>query len=446
MLLAVMLLVGALQSYGQGQTTRILIVMDGSRSMGQIWERQSKFQAAKNVINHIADSLNAMPNVQVALRVFGHQSPHPVNDCEDSKLEVGFKTKNAVAIKTRMDAIRPQGVTPISYTLEQSIGDFGADAKNYRNILVLVSDGFESCGKNPCEVILRMREQGIITKSYVIGLGVDATEYSEFSCMGELTNIDNEKQAIDVADDVIAKIFNSVFVRVDLLDAEQKAEETDVVMTFYDKSNDLPKFNYYHTINPRGKPDTISLDPALTYNMQVHTVPETWKKDVHLTGGKVNIVTEPTPQGYLRVVVRGETFKGKINCIISDDRDVIIHQPTGYAQKMLTGAYDVEVLTIPVIKIENAIVEQDKTTTLEIAAPGFISFTKTENLVGGIYEYRDDKLVEIFELSDTNLKETVAIQPGKYKVIYRYASKKSMAATKEVDFEVISGNSLTVRL
>jgi len=430
----------------QGQVTRILIVLDASRSMGQNWDRASKLQAARNVVNHIADSLNGNPNIQVALRVYGHQSPPPVNDWEDSKLELGFKTKNAAAIKTRMDAIRPQGVTPIAYSIEQSIADFGPDAKNYRNILILVSDGFESCGKNPCEVIQRMRQQGILTKSYVIGIGVDALEYSEFSCMGEFTNIESEQKTIDVADAVIAKIFNSVFIRVDLMDEMNRPEETDMVMTFYDTSNDLPKFNYYHTINPRGKPDTVTLDPSVRYDMQVHTTPEIWKKDIQLTAGKINYITQPSPQGYLRVMVRGETFKGKINCLRSRDEKMVIHQSTGYSQKLLTGMYDVEILTVPIIRIDNAIVEQDKTTTLEIAAPGFISFMKNEAIIGGIYEYRNNELVEIFELSETNLKETVAIQPGKYKVIYRYVSKKDMSNTREVEFDVVSGTSMNVRL
>lgn len=445
-LMAGLLLCISAAVFAQGQTTRVLIIMDASRSMGENLDRTSKIQAARNVISHIADSLNDMPNIQVGLRVYGHQSPQPVNDCEDSKLEVGFKTKNAAGIKARVQSIRPQGVTPIAYSIEQAIDDFGADAKNYRNILILVSDGFESCGKNPCEVVQRMRKQGILTKSYVIGIGIDALEFSDFACMGEFTNVDNEGDAIPAADEIIAKLFNSVFVRVDLLDEQNAPEETDVVMTFYDRATGIPKFNYYHTINPKGKPDTISLDPGLKYDMQVHTIPETWKKDVSIEQGKINYIKEPAPQGYLRVVVRGTTYKGKINCMIYSEQDFLVHQSTGYSQKMLTGMYNVDILTVPVIRIENAIVEQDKTTTLEIAAPGYVTFAKTEAIIGGIYEYRNNALVEIFELHETNLKESVAIQPGKYKVIYRYASEKNMDETQVIEFEVVSGVNMQLRL
>ena len=159
------------------QVTRILFVVDASRSMSQTWDRSAKMVAARTVVNGIADSLNDNPNIQMAMRVYGHQSPQPLNDCEDSKLEIGFRTKNGLSIKNRLDDIRPNGVTPIAYSMEQTLADFGPDAKNYRNILILVSDGFESCGKNPCEVVQRLRNMGVITKSYVIGIGIDATEF-----------------------------------------------------------------------------------------------------------------------------------------------------------------------------------------------------------------------------------------------------------------------------
>ncbi|MFI5171806.1 MAG: VWA domain-containing protein [Chitinophagales bacterium] len=434
------------QSIAQSKTTRILFLVDASRSMLQNWDRNSKMFAGVKVVNGIADSLNDMADVQMAMRVYGHQSPQPANDCEDTKLEITFKAKNALAIKNRLDDIRPQGVTPIAYSIEQTLSDFGKDAANYRNILILVSDGFESCGLNPCEVVLRLKNQGIITKSYVIGIGIDATEYSQFSCMGEFLNIESENKTDFVINTTIAKLFNSVFTRVDLLDVNDEAKETDVLMTFYDTESGKPKFSYYHTINPKGNPDTITLDPALIYDVQVHTTPPVWKKDVLLNPGKLNIITEPSPQGYLKVYVRGETFKGKINCIVKQDKSIITNQTSNNSQKLLVGRYDLEILTLPVIKVSGVEVEQDQTTTIEISAPGYVTFLKNEPIAGGIYEYRENKLIEIFELNDANLKETLAIQPGKYKVIYRYLSKKDMAATREVEFEVVTGTSLNVRL
>ncbi len=428
------------------QPTRVLFLVDASRSMLQNWDKNSKMFAAHKVVNGIADSLNNMPNVEMAMRVYGHQSPQPLNDCEDSKLEVGFKTNNALAIKNRLLDIRPQGVTPIAYSIEQTITDFGPNAKNYNNILILISDGFESCGFNPCEVVMRLKNQGIITKSYVIGMGIDASEYSEFSCMGEFMNLESEQQSQYVIDNTIARIFNSVFTRVNLLDLNKDPSETDVLMTFIDTKSGKPRFNYYHTINAKGIPDTITLDPAMHYDVQIHTTPETWKKDVELNKGELNIITQPAPQGYLKVAVKGETFKGRINCIVKRDDNIVINQTSNESQKLLIGEYGLEILTLPIIKVSGVRVEQDKTTTIEISAPGYVTFNKSEQIAGAIYEYKENKLAEVFELSETSLKETLALQPGKYIVLYRYLSQKHMDATSETTFEVVSGTTLTVRL
>jgi len=430
----------------QEKPLRVLFVVDASRSMLSSWDRSTRFFTAKEVVEKITDSLDHMANVQMGLRIYGHQSPQPMNDCEDSKMEVLFKTANADAIQDKLDVIRPQGVTPIAYSLEQSIDDFGVNAKNYNNVVVLVSDGFESCGLNPCEVVLRMRNAGVITKSYVIGIGINETDYHQFSCMGEFMNIPSDDQTQQIADIAIAKILNAVYTRVDLLDIEQKATETDVVMTFYDTESGLEKYNYYHTINPRGIPDSITLDPNLVYNLQVHTTPPVFMKNVSIQPGMLNVITESSPQGYLKVAVRGETFKGRLNCIYRQKDKTVTAQVSNTPQKLLVGVYDVEILTLPVVIIKNVEVEQDQTTTVEIQAPGYVTFLKSDYCLGAIYEYKDNRLNEVFELNDSNLKETLALQPGKYKVIYRIKNKKDMTATKELEFEMVSGASQNVGL
>jgi len=42
-------------------------------------------------------------------------------------------------------------------------------------------------------------------------------------------------------------------------------------MSFYDYVSGKLKANFMHTINHRGNPDTLVLDPLVTYRMTVHT-------------------------------------------------------------------------------------------------------------------------------------------------------------------------------
>ena len=50
--------------------------------------------------------------------------------------------------------------------------------------------------------------------------------------------------------------------------------ETDVTLTFYDNFTGMPKYNYVHTMNHKGNPDTMAIDPVLSYKVIAHTMPK----------------------------------------------------------------------------------------------------------------------------------------------------------------------------
>ena len=81
--------------------------------------------------------------------------------------------------------------------------------------------------------------------------------------------------------------------------------ETNVNMTFYDSFSKSIKYNFIHTINHRGNPDTIPLDPVLTYDLTVHTLPEVSKSNIKIYPGKHNIIALDAPQGYLQLQMSG---------------------------------------------------------------------------------------------------------------------------------------------
>jgi Ca-activated chloride channel family protein len=105
------------------------------------WESANKMDVSKSILSQTVDSLSQLPNVEIALRIYGHQySVNPKPNCEDTKLEVPFSKGNATAIKNKIKSAVPRGTTPIAYTLEQCGADFPACA-NCRNIIILITDG-----------------------------------------------------------------------------------------------------------------------------------------------------------------------------------------------------------------------------------------------------------------------------------------------------------------
>jgi len=146
--------------------TRILFVFDGSQSMSGYWESDVKINIARNFLLHIVDSLETLPNVQMGLRIYGHQSPVVLQDCKDTKLEVTFDINNAHKIRQKLRFVKPLGNTPIAYSLEQSADDFPPCA-DCRNIVILITDGIEECGGDPCDVSLRLQSKGITLKPFI---------------------------------------------------------------------------------------------------------------------------------------------------------------------------------------------------------------------------------------------------------------------------------------
>src|SRR4051812_33235832 len=74
--------------------TRIEFLFDASQSMYGKWQTGAKIDVAKKLMNSLMDSLRYVPDLELALRVYGHQKPFPPQDCDDSRLEVPFGKGN----------------------------------------------------------------------------------------------------------------------------------------------------------------------------------------------------------------------------------------------------------------------------------------------------------------------------------------------------------------
>ena len=72
------------------QKTRILFILDASNSMNLDWDKQTRMAAAKEILMQSVEGLRGIPDLEIALRVYGHQSnvTNTYQDCNDTKLEV----------------------------------------------------------------------------------------------------------------------------------------------------------------------------------------------------------------------------------------------------------------------------------------------------------------------------------------------------------------------
>ena len=430
-------------------TTRILFIFDDSYSMYAPWNSNVKIEVAKKVMGEFLDSLKNEPDLELALRCYGHTTFFkPERNCKDSKLEVPFDVAktNAQKIKQRIQRLEPLGTTPIAYSLGECTADF-TPKSNCRNIVILITDGIEECGGNPCQVSIELQKKGIFLRPFVIGVGLDVKFADVFACMGKFYDVSNEANFKEVLKLVITEAISQTTVQVDLLDILKKPTETDVDMTFYEAGTSKVKYNYLHTINHRGNPDTLVLDPDLKYDLTVHTIPPVEKKNISITKGKHNIIPLDAPQGYLKLELDGTINQYNPTTLVRKSGDKTLNvQNFGKTEKYIVGKYELEVLTLPRILLKDVEIRQSSTNVIKIPASGCISFMRQGSGYGSVYTDDGKTVTWVCNLSTTLQNEIIYLQPGKYKVMFRYGPAKETVQTLQKNFEVKSGMPQAVRL
>jgi Ca-activated chloride channel family protein len=433
----------------QPPETRILFIFDASQSMAVTWQKQSKMAIARKVLISIIDSLEHVPNVQMALRMYGNRSPVPPQDCNDTRLEVPFSAGNAPKIRQQLRYVIPKGTTPIARSLEMGGGDFPSGCDDCRNIIILITDGVEACDGDACAVSLELQKKGIILKPFVIGIGIDENFKQTFNCIGRYYNATQEEKLGEIMDVVISQALNATTAQVNLLDVNGNPTETNVNLAFYDSFSGKIRYNYIHTLNHRGLPDTLILDHLPVYRMRVNTLPPVEVNNIKLLPGKHTIIAADAPQGTLLIKVADPGQYRSIEYIVrkSGDMNTLNMQKMYEEEKYIIGKYDIEIPVLPRINLRDVEIKQSHTTTVEIPRPGMITILRTSTGYGSIYLRQNEKQEDwVYNLNSSSKNESLQLQPGKYRIVFRALNAKLTLYTISKLFEVRSGSSEVIQL
>ncbi len=116
-----------------------------------------------------------MPSTRLALRAYGHQSPTQQKDCQDTAMLVGFApvAANRAEVVAQAQALQARGYTPITYALTAAAQDIAPEESGER-VVVLVSDGQETCASDPCIAARALAAADAKLVIHTIGFGVGA--------------------------------------------------------------------------------------------------------------------------------------------------------------------------------------------------------------------------------------------------------------------------------
>ena len=186
-LLAAILLATISPKSTQASERSTALIIDASGSMkAKLANGQTRIDAAKDALETL---VNGLPDDQrLSLWAYGHQSPTKKRNCRDTQQLTAFTPigeSRADVVKMARD-LDPQGYTPITLVLEQAAGSLKPETAASSRVVILVSDGKETCEGDPCAVVraLTRADAGLVV--HTIGFAVDVAARYQLQCIARV--------------------------------------------------------------------------------------------------------------------------------------------------------------------------------------------------------------------------------------------------------------------
>ena len=159
---------------------RVIVVLDASGSMwGQI-DGKPKQEIARQSLRSALASVPA--GEEIGFMAYGHRDK---TSCDDVELIVPPAAGTSNAISTAADNLKFLGKTPLTAAVKQA-----AQALEYtegKTKVVLITDGVETCGGDPCALGKELKAAGPDFTVDVVGFGLSSDDGRQVACLAEAT-------------------------------------------------------------------------------------------------------------------------------------------------------------------------------------------------------------------------------------------------------------------
>lgn len=430
-----------------GERTRVLIILDCSNSMWDRWQSDSKIKVTQKVLLKFLDSVANQNNIEVALRVFGHLNRNSYG----TRLEVPFEADNNYRIQSKIKTLVPNGDCTVSTALSSSLNDFPATGAS-RNIILIITDGMDDCDGNICNVARQVQMSGVIVQTFILGIGNKQDFQSNLDCAGKFSYIPNEEQYTESLYNIFHLSEQEASVVISVIDESDHLYETVLPIAFYDKQTGVVKYTTLYSIDSRYTPDTLIVDPLVTYDLQLFTTPPTWVRNKQFRPGRLNRVRVTVEQGGLQVRLDGKRTNYQVpqyEVLVRKhgSEELLATQAMGQQAQYLTGEYDLEVLSIPPMKLDKVFVASSSLTDLAIPTPGLANISKPKAISSGsIFSISEGVLTFVCDLNPNKANERILLMPGQYQLVIKPQNSIEYNTVKTMRFQIESGQTTNVNL
>lgn len=163
--------------------TSTAIILDASGSMNAAARGQpSRIEQARVAVGDVVARLD--PATRLSLFVYGHGSKSGAGTCSDIEQVIPFEpaSKSAAAVNAILPSIKARGYTPITTSITLAAEQLAKEPEG-SHIIVLISDGKETCKGDPCAAAAALAKADAKLVIHAIGLAVDEDARSELKCL-----------------------------------------------------------------------------------------------------------------------------------------------------------------------------------------------------------------------------------------------------------------------
>ena len=383
---AIAMLLAGVAEATKAPTGNLIFILDGSSSMwGQV-EGTAKITIAKDVMSRL---INDLPQgLNVGLVAYGHQRK---GDCRDVEELVPLSELNKEILIRKIRELNPKGKTPITFSVQKTVEKLNAIGDE--TTIILVSDGKETCGGDPCALVMELRQSGIRFIMHVIGFDVTDEERSQLECLAEAgggiyyaaknagefqvaaRKAVEETQTVGFLEITALRDGKSLVAHVDVLTPDKKMRVVRAATTTsLDKpvSIRLKPGSYIAQVTDTGLPDK----PTVTFS------------DIEVEQGKTVAKTAEFTASYLKVMAtkQGKPFRAHVWVYPEGEKSYLVQKDTGKDQpavfQLLPGIYDVKVEDFslpdkPVVNLKAVEIKSGETVekVAEFVGEGTLSLT-----------------------------------------------------------------------
>lgn len=163
-------------------TNDAMIVLDASGSMSQGFKGgNSKMEAAKLAAHEVVPI--SAQHRKLGLLTLG---PGRHEQCSNIDVRVPIQKNASKRILDSIDNVGTDGGTPLSTAIEKAAEEL--DYMNKQATIIVLTDGDDTCGRNPCETARELKKKSSDLIIHVIGIEGGIDEITSAECMAKETD------------------------------------------------------------------------------------------------------------------------------------------------------------------------------------------------------------------------------------------------------------------